>query len=99
MKAIFNYAIETWRKSDGGVLIPDNPVKVLSRNKLWNNVSAKNTRLHENQIARFFDTLEIFRSEDNLLPTQLSISKALEVGLFTGLRLNEILSLEKRILI
>ncbi|HHF0490939.1 tyrosine-type recombinase/integrase [Vibrio alginolyticus] len=96
MKAIFNYAIETWRKSDGGVLIPDNPVKVLSRNKLWNNVSAKNTRLHENQIARFFDTLEIFRSEDNLLPTQLSISKALEVGLFTGLRLNEILSLEKK---
>ncbi|EOK5708672.1 tyrosine-type recombinase/integrase [Vibrio parahaemolyticus] len=94
MRAIINYAMDNWRGADRRQLIPENPVKVLSINRLWNKVSPKKTRIHEYELERFFEILARFRRTERL-PSEIAISYALEVALFTGLREMEILSLTK----
>ncbi|MEZ9785077.1 tyrosine-type recombinase/integrase [Vibrio breoganii] len=94
LKAIFNFAIEAWRGANDEVLILSNPVTILSTLKLWNKVPSKVTRISEAQLSHFFDTLELFRALPRL-PTELAIADALEMAVFTGLRLNEIMHLKK----
>ncbi|MCA0935301.1 tyrosine-type recombinase/integrase [Vibrio alginolyticus] len=95
MRAIINYAMDNWRGADRRQLIPENPVKALSINRLWNKVPPKKTRIHEYELERFFETLALFRSQSGRLPSEIAISYALEVALFTGLREMEVLSATK----
>ncbi|MEZ9133527.1 hypothetical protein BCV02_16545 [Vibrio breoganii] len=94
LRAIYNFAIEAWRGANDEVLILSNPVMVLSALKLWNKVPSKVTRISEAQLSHFFDTLDLFRATPRL-PTELAIADALEIAVFTGLRLNEIMYLKK----
>lgn len=87
--------MNNWRGADRRQLILENPVRVLSVNRLWNKVSGKESRVHDNQLERFFDTLNIFRSQSVRSAVEIAITYALELALFTGLRLMEILTLTK----
>lgn len=96
MRAIINYAMDNWRGADRRQLITENPMRALSVNRLWNKEYPKSTRIHESQLERFFDTLEEFRTRSVRSQTEIAISYALEVALFTGLRATEVISLTKR---
>ncbi|OEF87462.1 tyrosine-type recombinase/integrase [Vibrio breoganii] len=94
MRAIINYAMDMWRGTEDQPLIVANPVKVLSTLKYWNKVQGKTTRISNDQLKAFFDVLESFRASDRL-PSELAIADALEMAIFTGLRLNEVMGLTK----
>ncbi|MGR5541989.1 tyrosine-type recombinase/integrase, partial [Vibrio campbellii] len=67
----------------------------MSRNNLWVDVRGKTTRVADADIGRFFDMLDEFRANPKRRLTELAIADAIELTLFTGLRLNEVLGLTK----
>ncbi|MGL6314787.1 tyrosine-type recombinase/integrase [Vibrio sp. WXL103] len=95
MRAIINFGMDTWRDAKNKPIILENPVKVLSRNNLWVDVPGRTTRIADSDIGRFFETLDEFRANPNRRLTELAIADAIELALFTGLRLNEVLGLTK----
>ncbi|MGR5351739.1 tyrosine-type recombinase/integrase [Vibrio sp. DNB22_19_2] len=95
MRAVINYAMDNWRGADRRQLISENPMRALSVNRQWNKVKPKTTRIHDSQLECFFNTLQQFRSDVSHSPSEIAISYALEIALFTGLREMEILTLTK----
>lgn len=58
-------------------------------------VPGKTTRVADGDICRFFYTLDDFRANSRRRSTELAIADAIELALFTGLRLNEVLGLTR----
>lgn len=91
LRALFNFARYEYRGLDNAFLFEQNPVQILSHQKLWNKVARKHTRLTQGQLPAWFDGLETVRQQGGIFA--VSVCDMVEMALLTGLRRNELLSL------
>lgn len=91
LRALFNFARYEYRGLNNAFLFEHNPVQILSHQKLWNKVARKHTRLTQGQLPAWFDGLETVRQQGGVFA--VSVCDMVEMGLLTGLRRNELLSL------
>ncbi len=95
MRAVFNYANDHYRDDEGKKLLPDSPFSVLSTKRQWHNVQRKNTRIRNNELARWLAAVKAIR-EDALImgnDVRAATCDALDFALFTGLRRSEVFQL------
>ena len=94
LRAVFNYAMDEYKGANGSSLISANPVDILKRQRLWNNVSRKQTRLTKSEILKLYKALLKIRADETTDSFMLAVCDFVEIGLFTGLRKMELLQLE-----
>jgi integrase len=94
LRAVFNYAMDEYKAANGSRLITENPVDILKRQRLWNNVSRKQTRLSKSEIFKLHKALSKIRTDEGTDSFMLAVCDFVEIGLFTGLRKMELLELE-----
>jgi integrase len=92
LRAVFNFSKGEFLKEDGSSIFPENPVDVLSHRKQWNNVGRKQTHIRKSDLSRFFNALEEVKNKETLAGQ--SICDAMLFALLTGLRKNEVFSLQ-----
>jgi len=85
LRAIYTYADGEYKDTEGERIRLDNPVKELSRKKLWKKPRARTARLRQADFAPWFAAL------DEIEPTPRDY---LKLVLFTGLRRREATALE-----
>jgi integrase len=78
LKAVMNYAMESYVLADGTYLIPRNPVAILGKTKAWKRVAPRTNYIKPNQLAAWFKALEVESNQ--------TIRDYLLFVLFTGLR-------------
>lgn len=81
LRAIFNYAIDTYSVGEGMPFLSENPVRRLSKQKLWNRVPRRQNIIEDHQLKAWYAavlTLENSTIRDYLI-----------LCLFTGLRRTE----------
>lgn len=91
LRALFNFARYEYRGLGNKVLFDNNPVQILSHQKLWNKVARKHTRLTRTQLPGFFDGLEAVRQSGDHFA--ISVCDLVETALLTGLRRSELTGL------
>ncbi|MGX5174918.1 tyrosine-type recombinase/integrase [Aliikangiella sp. IMCC44653] len=94
LRAIFNFAKYEFKGKNGTFIFSENPVKILSHKRQWNNVPRKNTRIRPNELKRYLSAIEIVRTNPKYDQFTRSVCGAVEFALFTGLRKGEVLGLE-----
>jgi len=92
LRALFNFARFEYKDNNDVPIFVQNPVKILSHQKLWNNVPRKQTYLNNSSIKKLLNELLVVRESDD--PYMLAVVDLVEIGLFTGLRKSELLSLD-----
>jgi integrase len=92
LRALFNYAKYEYRGLDNAYLFDQNPVQILSHQRLWNKVGRKNTRITIGQLKEWFDGIKTVRSKGDDFSE--SVCDLVEFALFTGLRRSELLALQ-----
>jgi integrase len=94
IRAVFNYAMFEYKGMDGSYLIKSNPVDVLKHQRLWNNVSRKQTRLTKSELLKLYKGLSKTRADSTSDDFMLAVCDFVEFALFTGLRKMNLLQLE-----
>lgn len=94
IRAMYNFAMYEYKSADGVLLIGENPVDILRQQRLWNNVSRKQTRLTKSEINKLYKALSTIRSDETTDSFMLAVCDFVEFALFTGLRKMELLKLE-----
>ncbi|WP_164095361.1 tyrosine-type recombinase/integrase [Serratia marcescens] len=96
LRAIYNFAYDNYRNTEGIKLLPEPPTVVLSTKRQWHGTTRKNTRIRNNDLGRWLRAVATVR--DNSLLNRddhaVSVCDALDMALFTGLRRSEIFNLE-----
>lgn len=92
LRALFNYAKYEYRGMDNSYLFDQNPVQILSHQRLWNKVGRKNTRISISQLKEWFEGIKTVRKEGDEFSK--SVCDLVEFALLTGLRRSELLSLQ-----
>lgn len=80
LRAIFNYADGNYLDTDGKPILLDNPVKELSRKRLWSKSKARSSRLRRDDFAKWFKALNT---------VEPILADYLQFVLLTGLRRRE----------
>ena len=94
IRAMYNFAMYEYKSADGVLLIGENPVDILRQQRLWNNVSRKQTRLTKSEINKLYKALSTISSNETTDSFMLAVCDFVEFALFTGLRKMELLKLE-----
>ncbi len=96
LRALFNYAKYEYRGYDNGIIFSDNPVKILSHQRSWNNVERKNTYIRPHQTPEFFKAIHEMREHSVLIRDEFAstVCDFVEMTLLTGLRKSELMCLE-----
>ena len=86
LRALFNYAIQEYRKADGSPVITDNPCSVLY--KKWAKLKPRTTRIPENKVGAVWHALTTMEEAalTRNIRTSIDLIKFL---LLTGARLSE----------
>ncbi len=81
LRALFTYAMTTYKRLDGERLVPENPVKRLSEVKAWNKLHRRQGVIKTHELQEWYQAVQKLQHE---------IGRDLLVFLlFTGLRRNE----------
>ena len=94
LRAIFNFAKYEYRGTDGIFIFNDNPVKILSHKRQWNNVPRKQTRIRPTELKQYLFAVNEVRTNPEHDRFTRSVCDAVEFALFTGLRKKEVLNIE-----
>ena len=96
LRALFNYAKYEYRGYNNVIIFSDNPVKILSHQRSWNNVERKNTYIRPHQTPEFFKAIHEMREHSDLIRDEFSstVCDFVEMTLLTGLRKSELMCLE-----
>lgn len=96
LRAVYQYAYDSYRDNLGVRLLPDPPTTVLSTKRLWNGNVRKTTRIRNVDLGRWLDAVDSVRKRAADLREDITrtICDAVDVALFTGLRRSEIFGLE-----
>lgn len=94
LRAVFNYAMDEYKVLNGAHVIATNPTEILKRQRLWNNVARKQSRLTKTEILKLYKALSKLRSGKTTDSFMLAVCDFVEIALFTGLRKKELLQLE-----
>ncbi|CAK3495042.1 Integrase [Vibrio crassostreae] len=96
LRALFNFAKEEYRGQESEIFFDENPVEILKHRKQWNNVKCKTTHVKKSDLPKWWRV--IFKEWEQARAARevyrASVCCSLLVALLTGLRKNEILSLE-----
>jgi len=90
MRSLFNYCIAKYEDVDGSPLVKFNPVLVLTQTRQWFRVNRRQTIIKSKDLPRWFEAVMGLKSS--------VIRDYLLTILFSGLRLNEALGLEKKMI-
>ena len=63
LRAIYTWAEFTYTDENEQPLLKDNPIKILTAKKLWNNIKAKTSYLEEDDAGNFFNALLNYQDE------------------------------------
>jgi integrase len=96
LRALFNYAKYEYRGYNNVIIFSDNPVKILSHQRSWNNVERKNTYIRPHQTPEFFKAIHDMREHSDLIRDEFAstVCDFVEMTLLTGLRKSELMCLE-----
>jgi integrase len=96
LRALFNYAKYEYRGYNNVIIFSDNPVKILSHQRSWNNVERKNTYIRPHQTSEFFKAIHNMREHSDLIRDEFAstVCDFVEMTLLTGLRKSELMCLE-----
>ncbi|ELI5413960.1 site-specific integrase [Vibrio parahaemolyticus] len=94
IRAVFNYAMYTYKTMDGEYLITKNPVDVLKQQRIWNKIGRKQSRLTKSELFKLQAGIEKIRDEPTSDTFLLTVCDFVEFALFTGLRKTNLLQLE-----
>lgn len=92
LRAVFNFAKYEYRGVGNKFIFDLNPVEILGHHRLWNNVGRRNTRITQGQLPAWFKGLEKIREGGD--DFAIAVCDLAEMGLLTGLRRSELLSLK-----
>ena len=96
LRALFNFAKYEYRGFNNQMIFAENPVKILSHQRSWHNVERRRTYIRTSQLKEFFDVLyskrERYLLEKNAFAS--TVCDLVEMASLTGLRRNELLTLE-----
>lgn len=92
LRALFNFATGQYEDDDGKPLFADNPVTRIGHTKAWYDVGRRQTVLKEYELKPFYDAVMALHVEDG--EYWQDARDYLLLTLFTGLRLQEVLSLK-----
>lgn len=95
-RAIYRYAHDHYRDSEGKRLLPDPPTTVLSSKRQWHGTTRKTTRIRNNQLGRWLNSVDAVRHKatNERDDFAVSVCDVVDVALFTGLRRSEVFGLE-----
>ena len=88
LRAIFNWAMAHYERSDGSPILIENPVKKLSQVRAWYRVERRSTIISAEQLPAWYQAVHEIRGE-GMTPKDRLVMDYLLVCLFTGLRKNE----------
>lgn len=87
VRAVFQFA-KRYRDAEGHAMLPENPVDVLSENRLWLKVAKRTRYIKTNQLRAVWEALWQLKN-DKLSHDRETIRDLILVLLFTGLRFSE----------
>jgi len=87
LRALINYASAKYRTDEPFIL--ENPVKILSEMKTWNNVKPRTQKIPSNKIGAFWNWLQSLRNTQEQTTLSRTVADSFCVLLLTGTRKNE----------
>lgn len=92
-RALWNYAVAEYRYPDDTPVFSENPVNILSEQKIWNPVKPRDTKIPMNKVGLAWNVLQDLNSSPVQLPASRTMVEATLFILLTGCRLDEAASL------
>tara|TARA_R110001599_G_scaffold210763_2_gene408104 strand:- start:5044 stop:6363 length:1320 start_codon:yes stop_codon:yes gene_type:complete len=95
LNALFNFAKHEYRGLNDAFIFGENPIDIISHQRMRHKLPRKQTRLHEDELSRWFNTIEQTRIDAMNQHEEFtaSVCDALVMALLTGLRKSEVLEL------
>lgn len=96
LRAVYRYAHDHYRNTEGIRLLPDPPTMVLSSKRKWHGITRKTSRIRNNELSRWLASVSSVRDHSTSIRDDFAVAvcDALDVALFTGLRRSEVFGLE-----
>lgn len=91
-RALVNYAAAKYRTDEPFII--ENPVKILSETKLWNQVKPRNKKIPTDKIGVFWNWLQGLRTTPEQTPLSRTVADVFCFLLLTGTRKNEAFKLK-----
>lgn len=95
LRAICRYAHDHYRDVEGNCLLPGPPTTVLSTKRQWHGTTRKTSRIRNNQLSRWLDSVNTVRNmaTEKRDDFAVAVCDVVDVALFTGLRRAEVFGL------
>jgi len=95
LNALFNFAKHEYRGLNDTYIFGENPVDIIKHQRMHHKIPRKQTRLHEDELSSWFNTIEQSRIDavNQHEEFTASVCDTLVMALLTGLRRSEVLEL------
>ncbi len=88
-RALWNYAIAEYRHPDDSPVFGENPVNILSEQKLWNTVQPRNSKVPIDKVGMAWNVLENLNQNPGQLPASRTMVDAAMFIFLSGCRVDE----------
>ncbi len=88
-RALWNYAIAEYRYPDDSPVFGENPVNILSEQKLWNTVQPRNSKVPIDKVGLAWNVLENLNQNPGQLPASRTMVDAAMFIFLSGCRVDE----------